>query len=110
MKAVGVNRVFYSVDGGVICERVNHMVSINASSITRHLEAKYYNTPSDKTEYYKMLLLRYMPKTINKTNLEYFIKYNFSDTLSNYTYKINNNKVIFYDENMNYVTKSILVS
>lgn len=110
MKAVGIIRVFYSIDGGVICERVNHMVSINASSITRYLEAKYYNTPTDKTEYYKMLLLRYIPKTINKINLEYFIKYNFSETLSNYTYKINNNIVIFYDENMNYVTKSILVS
>ena len=97
MKAVGIHRVFYSVDGGIECERVVSMISINASSVTRYLEAKTYNAPVDKESYYRQLFIKYLPKKIAYTNFNKFIKYNFTDVLPNYSWKIKEDKIYFYD-------------
>lgn len=99
MKAVNIQRVFYSVDGSIDCERVTNMISINASSVTRYLEAKEYNAPTDKTEYYKHLFLKYLPTSICSKNFKKFVKYNFSDVLPTYRWEIVSKKIIFYDNN-----------
>jgi hypothetical protein len=102
MKAVGIHRIFYSVDGLIECERVTSMISINASSVTRYLEAKVYNAPEDRELYYKSIFIKYLPKTLMYTNFNKFIKYNFTDVLPNYSWKIKEDKIYFYDSKKKY--------
>lgn len=109
MKAVGIHRVFYSVDGGVECERVTSMISINASSVTRFLEAKIYNAPTDREKYYKSLFLKYLPKKIAYNNFDKFIKYNFTDVLPDYKWHIKSDTVMFYDAQDNFVVSCTIL-
>lgn len=109
MKAVGIQRVFYSVDNIIECEHVSNMISINASSVTRFLEAEYYNAPVDKTEYYRSLFLKYLPKSITTKNFKKFIKYNFTDVLPTYSWTRNNGKIIFYDDNKKFLASINIV-
>lgn len=103
MKAVKIHRVFYSINGNIECERITEMISINASSVTRFLEAQAYNAPIEKEQYYKALFIKYLPKEIAFTNFNKFIKYNFTEVLPNYSWKIVINKITFYDGKNNYV-------
>lgn len=109
MKAVGIHRVFYSIDNIIVYEKVDCMVSINSSSINRHLEILYYYASSDRNTYYKNLLIKYMPKEINKYNLECFLTYNFIITLPEFKWKINNNNITFYDNNNIQILSSIII-
>ena len=109
MKAVGIHRVFYSVDGEVECERVTSMISINASSVTRFLEAKIYNAPVDKELYYKQLFIKYLPKKIAYNNFDKFIKYNFTDVLPDYKWHIKSDNIMFYDAQDNFVVSCTIL-
>lgn len=108
MKAVGIHRVFYSVNDNIECEHVKAMLSINASSVTRYLEAQVYNAPVNKEEYYKSLFIKYLPKKIRVNNFKKFIKYNFNDVLPNYSWNITSNKIIFYDSEKKYIASCII--
>lgn len=99
MKAVGIKKIYYSVDGGVVCERVNHMISINASYILRIMEAKFYRAPVDFNEYFKKLIIRNIPSELHLENIKYFITYNFVLTLPDWTFKITKDKFVIYDNN-----------
>jgi len=96
MKAVGIRRVHYSVDNQIVTEKVADMISINASSITRKLEREVYNAPENNEAYYTKLFLKRLPQVINRKNLLYFIKYNFVNELTDYSWNITNKKVYFY--------------
>ena len=109
MKAVGIHRVFYSVKGGIECEHITSMISINASSVTRYLEATIYNAPFDKELYYRQLFIKYLPKKLPYTNFNKFIKYNFTDVLPNYSWKIKSNILIFYDAQEKFVASCTIL-
>jgi len=108
LKACNIKKVYYSTPDGIICERVKDMVSINASSISRHIEKTLYHAPQDDTEYYKRLLKQKFPPEINKYNMNNFIKYNLNNVLPHFKYKITNEKIIFYDTNNNFILSSFI--
>ena len=74
MKNVGIKKVYYSMDNQIICERVEYMVSINTSHMSRNFERTYYNAPHDPIKYYQMIF-RKMPQNIKKINVDYFIRH-----------------------------------
>lgn len=90
MKAVGIRRVYYSINPDeVICENVKDMVSIQSSSVTRHIE-KLNGNPlvDDSDKYYENLLTRMFPSSIRRYNLEKFIAHNLTNVLPTYEVKI----------------------
>ena len=72
MKAVGIRKVYYSVDNNIVCERVDRMVSIGSSSIMRHLDMLMYHAPKDINEYYLSLLSKNILHEMRIKNIEYF--------------------------------------
>ena len=108
MRAVGIRRVYYSIDGSVICENVSHMVSINSSSVLRFLERTMYNAPMTDNEYFKRLLAKKLPNTLRRKNIYYLINYNLNDVLPDFTFKIKKNEFIIYDEN-NYILHKVKI-
>ncbi len=103
MKAVCIRKVYYSISPEeIICENVKDMVSIQASSVTKHIAQIYGNFTFDNpNKYYESLLLKYFPKIIRKHNLNNFLMHNFINVLPTYKAVINNKKentlVIIYD-------------
>ena len=109
MKAVGIRRVYYSVDGKMICEKVNDMVSICSSSVLRMVERQVYNAPSSNLEYFKRLLNQKMPNILNKTNFYNFTEYNLPYVLPEFSWKKSKNKVYIFDEKKNVFKIIILI-
>jgi hypothetical protein len=98
MRAVGIRRVYYSIDNDIVYENVTQMVSINASSVLRFLERQMYNAPTSDREYFVNLLLRKMPKSLRTKNIICFISYNFLDVLPEFSYTISKNNFRIFDE------------
>lgn len=100
MKNVGIKKVYYSMDNQIICERVEYMVSINTSLMSRNFDRFYYNAPQDPIKYYQMIF-RKMPQTIKKINVDYFIRHirqemngcNYTLTKTRLTVFINDNMI-----------------
>lgn len=86
MRSVGISKVYYSTDNGIICERVKDMISIQTSSVTKYIEQKYYNAPTNDKDYFERLLVKRIPNRIKIKNFNYFLKHNFNNVLPNYTY------------------------
>lgn len=112
MKAVGIKRIYYSTDDGIIKETVNHMVSIHSSSVTKQIERLYKDAPADDYSYYKDLLIKKVPDIIRFKNFKKFIKNDFYNVLPSCTFTETKNKystiVIFYDHEGNKI-KEIFV-
>ncbi len=70
LKNIGINKVYYSMDNKLYCEKVKNMISINISSSWRQIESPNYN---NMFEYYKSIINK-MPKTIKKINAEHFVR------------------------------------
>jgi len=100
MKDIGVNKVYYSsgCDNGIICENVKNMVSIQSSSVTRRFSIIKNSIYNDRNIYYEDLIKSYFPNKIKKSNLNYFIEYNFKNVLPEHNFKINNDTIIFYNK------------
>jgi hypothetical protein len=113
MKAVGIRRVYYSINPDeVICENVKDMVSIQASSVTRHIEKLNGNQfVDDSDKFYENLLTKMFPSTIRKYNLEKFIAHNLMNVLPTYQVKIDNRSHIVWilDSNLKPIIKSELI-
>ena len=107
LKSCGIKNIYYSTEDGIICEKVKHMVSINSSPVSRLVERCQYKAPINDIEYYKNLLKKNVPPYIKKKNLNNFLNYNIKNDLPNFTWKIIKNKIIFYDNNNNYILTSI---
>ena len=109
IKAVGIKRIFYSTDEGIVKENVNSMISIHSSSVTKQIERKYKNAPLDDYNYYKNLLLKKVPQKVRISNFNKFIKNDFNHVLPDCTYKRfkknGNIIVIFYDHIGNEIKK-----
>lgn len=106
MKLVGIRKVYYTTEDGIICEDIKNMISILiTSSLRNNLKTNDYNN-------YIELLKNQLHQPICEYNFNLFIKYNLSKILPNYSYEINkikNNKYInIYDENKNIIVYSIL--
>nr|QFG74584.1 MAG: hypothetical protein [Megaviridae environmental sample] len=99
MKACGINKIYYSTDDEIVCEKITNMVSINCSSVMKSLEREYYSAPKKDIDFFQNLLQKKMPSQINMYNLECFLNYNFKEVLPKYKYKICKNKVYFYNSN-----------
>jgi hypothetical protein len=86
MKAVNIRRVHYTTDDGVIItEQVKDMISIQASSVTRHIHEL---NSKDKNNYFEILLKTLFPSYIKKYNFDNFIKHNLNNVLPSYYYEI----------------------
>lgn len=99
MKVVGINKVYYSINDDIICERVSQMTSIASSSVMRRLDMIHNNAPTDITNYYLNLFMKKKPVEIRIRNLNYFLKYNFIEVLPDIKYKITKNHFIIYYNN-----------
>ncbi len=115
MKAVGIRKVYYSINQEeIICENVKDMISIQASSVAKHI-AKLNGdcTVDDPDKFYESLLHKYFPKIVRKHNLESFIAYNFTNVLPTYRAVLNSKEeftlVIIYDSKNNIVTTANVV-
>ena len=109
MRVCGIKKIYYSTKNGIICEKINNMVSINCSSATRHVDRIHYNAPLDDNEYYKIILLKRFPKTINKKSLDYFLTYNIKNVLPFFKWEIIRNKIIISDNNNNIIIISNII-
>lgn len=110
LQSCGIKHVYYSTDNGsIIGERVNSIVSINSSSVTRFIERKHYNAPTNDTDYYTSLLTRKFPSKIKEKNLHNFLEHNISNVLPYFTWKIKKGKIIFYDNDDNYILTSFII-
>ena len=98
MKACDINKVYYSYDGDIYCEKINNMISISSSRLFKRLESKYNFLPSNADDFCKHLLMKY-PKIITKHNLDCFLKFNFNETLVDSYYIIKKSQIKFYDKN-----------
>ena len=115
MKAVGIRKVYYSINQDeIVCENVKDMISIQASSVAKHI-AKLNGdcTVDNPTKFYEKLLIKYFPKIVRKHNLESFITHNFSNVLPTYRAVLNNKRefalVIIYDSENNIVATANVV-
>jgi len=101
MKDIGINKVYYSTgyENNIICENVKHMVSIQSSSVTRYFSTIKNNIYNDQNIYYEDLIKSYFPNLIKKSNLNYFLEYNFKNILPDHNFKISNDTIIFYNKN-----------
>jgi hypothetical protein len=110
MRAVGIKRVYYSVENEMICENVSDMISIQVSSITKHIEKKINkNIITSPTIYYSNLLKNCFPDIIKKKNLLYFINYNLLNVLPDYYITIKKNNVMIYDNNDDLIVKATII-
>jgi len=93
MKAVGIRRVYYSINAdNIICENVKDMISIQLSSVDKYINQLSNSIYIDHNTYYENLLIKYFPKIIKKFNLDIFIQYNLSNILPEYKVIIDINK------------------
>ncbi len=112
MKAVGIRKVYYSISPDeIICENVKDMISIQASSVAKHIATINGNfTNEEPSKYYESLLLKYFPKTIRQHNLKSFITYNFNNVLPTYKAVFDNKNnftiVIIYNSKNQIITSA----
>jgi len=115
MKVVGIRKVYYSVSADlVICENVKDMISIQSSSVDKHLDQINSTFYKDHNSYYECLLKKYFPSIIRKHNLDNFIQYNLSHLLPEHRVKIKTNNSTTYvwitDIYDNQIIKATVVS
>ncbi len=94
LKALGINKVYYSIDNNIICEKVSHMISINSSNTWKKVDRIIHNAPINVFDYYKYIINK-MPKSIKKINAEHFVRYIHIE-VEGCNYKFTKNKLIIY--------------
>jgi hypothetical protein len=97
LKALGINKVYYSINNNIICEKVSQMISINSSNTWKKVDRIIHNAPNNIFDYYKYIINK-MPKTIKKINAEHFVRYIHIE-VEGCNYKFIKNKLIIYINN-----------
>jgi hypothetical protein len=93
MRAVGIRRVHYTgIDGTLVSEKIKDMISIEASSVTRHIEHINSPEPSTDRHFFEKLLKTLFPASVKIDNFYNFIKHNLSHVLPTHRYQICNKK------------------
>ncbi len=94
LKALGINKVYYSIENNIICEKISHMISINSSNMWKKVDRLIHNAPINVLDYYKYIIDK-MPKSIKKINAEHFVRY-LNIEVEGCNYKFIKNKLIIY--------------
>ncbi len=119
MKAVGIRKVYYSVSPTeLVCENVKDMISIQASTVTKHVEKINGNCmdidDENPNKFYEYLLKKNFPPAIKRYNLDSFIRHNLTNDLPTYKVKIEgkNGKqvVLILNTNEQVVIKAHVIS
>jgi hypothetical protein len=94
LKALGINKVYYSIENAIVCEKISHMISINSSNMWKKVDRICHNAPINVLDYYKYIIDK-MPKSIKKINAEHFVRY-LNIEVDGCNYKFIKNKLIIY--------------
>jgi hypothetical protein len=94
LKAIGINKVYYSIENNIVCEKVSHMISINSSNMWKIVDKIHYNAPNNIIDYYKNIIQK-MPNILRKINAEHFVRYIYKE-VDGCNYKFNKSKLIIY--------------
>ena len=70
LQSIGINKVYYSMDNKLYCEKVKNMISVNVSHSWKQIEIVNYDNLND----YIRSIVNKMPKIIKSTNANYFLK------------------------------------
>ncbi len=103
LQNIGINKVYYSMDNKIYCEKAKDMISVNVSSSWKQIESPAYDNSFD---YYKSILDK-MPKVIKSNNAKIFLN-SIMHEIINCRYKLlNENLTIYVDE---YIIAKIVIS
>ncbi len=94
LQNIGINKVYYSMDNKLYCEKVRDMISINISSSWRQIESPNYNS---LFEYYKSIMDK-MPSLIRRTNATYFLEH-INNELNDCHYLLNKDNLMIFLNN-----------
>ncbi len=103
LKNIGVNKVYYSMDDKLYCEKVKNMISVNVSSSWKQMEIPNYDNVFD---YYKSIMNK-MPKVIKSTNATLFLK-NIMNEIINCKYELLKDNLIIYIDG--YIIGNIIIT
>ncbi len=102
LQDIGINKVYYSMDNEIYCEKVKNMVSMNVSSSWKQIESHNYESMFD---YYKSIMDK-MPKMIKLINAELLVKHIIHE-ITNCKYKLSDNNLTIYVEH--YIIGNIII-
>jgi deoxycytidylate deaminase len=71
MQNIGINKVYYSMDNKLYCEKIKNMISVNISPSWKQIEIVNYNNFND----YIRSMVNKMPKITKLINAEYLVKH-----------------------------------
>lgn len=94
LKSIGINKVYYSIENDIICEKVSQMISINSSNTWKKVDRMLHNAPDNIIDYYRYIINK-MPKNIKKYNAEQFVRY-INIEVEGCNYKFKKNQLIIY--------------
>ena len=97
LKSIGVNKVYYSIENNIVCEKVSQMISINSSNMWKVVDRIHYNAPINIIDYYKNIINK-MPQFVKKTNADHFVRYIYKE-IDGCNYEFKKNKLIIYINN-----------
>jgi deoxycytidylate deaminase len=97
LKNLGINKVYYSMDDKLYCEKVKNMVSVNVSSSWKQIEIINYD--NNTMEYYRSIIDK-MPKIIKSTNAELFLKHIKHEIIGCRYKLLNDNLIIYMNDSM----------
>ncbi len=98
MKSIGINKVYYSIENNIVCEKVSQMISINSSNMWKVADRIHYNAPENIIDYYKNIIQK-MPKVLKKINAEHFVRYICKET-EGCNYKLEKTKLTIFINNI----------
>jgi hypothetical protein len=94
LKSLGINKVYYSIENNIVCEKVSQMISINSSNMWKVVDRIHYNAPNNMFDYYKNIINK-MPNIVKKNNADHFVRYIYKE-IEGCNYKFIKNKLIIY--------------
>jgi len=97
MKNMGINKVYYSIDNIIVCEKVSNMISINSSTMLRKINLLI---TGDNTYVYYKKILDMMPKETKRKNAQLFINNIKTDLPESYYTLTDSMLSIYYEDEL----------
>jgi deoxycytidylate deaminase len=95
LQNIGINKVYYSMDNKIYCEKVHSMISVNVSPSWKQMEIMNYANINN----YIRSMINKMPHIIKATNAEYFLK-NIHNEIRNCNYELTSDYLKMYSNNI----------